>query len=387
VNNSLVQQTVGVDGELRFGMLETVREYADERLTESSEAAAIQTRQLAYFLELAETAEPELYGARQAAWLDRLDQEAANFRAVLAWALTAGAATDGLRLASALRTFWWVRGHAREGHAWLERLLPVVGSAMVAAGVHARALHGAAVLANAMGDYARAKTQLKQSVVLFEEAGDTLGIARAMISLGGTAYDEGDLEGAAALWEQSLALARQAGNLGEVARSLGNLGEAAYHLGNLGEAAARHQEALAFAREAGRTEVEASQLGNLANVARRRGDMAAAHRLQQQALVLQVAHGNRRQIAICLEHFAQIHATDRRAERAARLLGAAMALRHVIGAPQPAPERTDTERGVAAARAALGEPQWAAALQAGQTLLLEQAIAEALDEANCEQRV
>jgi hypothetical protein len=71
----------------------------------------------------------------------------------------------------------------------------------------------------------------------------------------------------------------------------------------------------------------------------------------------------------------------------ARLLGAAMALRHVIGAPQPAPERTDTERGVTAARAALGEPQWAAALQAGQTLLLEQAIAEALDEANCEQRV
>jgi tetratricopeptide (TPR) repeat protein len=217
-------------------------------------------------------------------------------------------------------------------------------------------------------------------VALFRESGDVLGTARAIASLGGTAYDEGDLDGALGLWTESLALARDAGDPGEVAESLGCLGEAAYHLGDLEGAARCLAEASAIARQAGRTDIEAWELGGLANVARRQGDLASATALQRRALTMQTTLGDRRQIAISLQHLAQLHASAGRGEPAARLLGAATSLRELIGAPQPAPEWADTEQTVAAVRLALSEPLWATAFQAGRSLSLEQAIAEGLDE-------
>ncbi len=377
VDNSLVRGVDSGDDELRFEMLETVREYGLEQLEACGETAAARRRHFDWYLKLAERVAPARFERAQAAILK---QEQDNLRAALDWASEHREVAMGLRLAGALAGFWWVSGYPREGCAWLDPLLALAEGAEVPGPVRAKALHGAAVLANAQGDYARSKAQLKQSEALFRESGDVLGAARAVASLGGTAYDEGDLDGAMRLWTESLALAREAGEPGEVAESLGCLGEAAYHLGDLEGAAWRLEEASAIARQAGRTDIEAWQLGGLANIARCRGDLANATTLQRRALAMETALVDRRQIAISLEHLAQIHASAGRGEPTARLLGAATALRDLIGAPQPVPERSDTEQTVAGVRASLGEPLWASAFQAGRTLSLEQAIAEGLDE-------
>ena len=378
VDNSLVRGVDSGDHEVRFDVLETVREYGLEQLEACGETEAARRRHFEWYLSLAERVAPERFERAHPAILK---QEEDNLRAALDWASEHREVALGLRLAGALAGFWWVSGYPREGSAWLDPLLALADGAEVPAAVRANALHGAAVLANAQGEFARSKAHLQRSAALFRESGDVLGHARAIASLGGTAYDEGDLDGAMALWSESLALAREAGDPGEVAESLGCLGEAAYHLGDLEGAAWRLEESSAIARAAGRTDVEAWQLGGLANVARRRGDLAHATRLQRRALAMETALGDRRQIAISLEHLGQIYASAGRGEPAARLLGAAMALRELIGAPQPVPERSDTEQTVAGLRAALGEPLWATAFQAGRSRPLEQAIAEGLDEA------
>jgi hypothetical protein len=150
-------------------------------------------------------------------------------------------------------------------------------------------------------------------------------------------------------------------------------------MGDLTAAEASHTEALALAQRAGRIDLEAMQRGNLGNVARERGDLLSATVLQRQALVLKQGLGARRQIAISLEDLASIAAAEGRGTRAACLLGAANAIRELIATPQPAPERTATERAVAAAQAALGEKAWTAACTAGKELTLEQAIGYGLE--------
>ncbi len=136
-------------------------------------------------------------------------------------------------------------------------------------------------------------------------------------------------------------------------------------MGNVEGAAKQHAEALALARQAGRTDVEAMQLGNLGNVARAQDDLPRATSFQRQALILKRELGARRQIAITLADFASIAALDGRGGRAARLVGAALALRELIGTPQPVPERMDMERCIADVRMSLGAEQWSSELRAG----------------------
>jgi len=380
LDKSLIQRNGNEPDETHFAMLETTREYAFELLVSSDEAEALCRRHAAYHLALAEQAAPELTGSHQATWLKRLGRAYDNLRAALSWMREQNQTELGLRLAGALARFWSTRGYIGEGREWLESLLAQAVAVEVPAAVRAQAYYAMGLLANTQGDQIQAALRLKQSIALFREAKDMLGAVCALNTLGGVAYDLGDLQGAAALWEQSLSQSRAAGNLGEVARALGNLGEAYYHLGDLATAAAHHEEALALARQAGRTDVEAYQLGDLGNVARQQGDLIRATVLQQQALELKWALGERRQIAITLEDLASIAGAACQGERAARLLGAATALRETLGAPQPIPERAATEQAVARARAMLGGQAWAAAFTAGHECSLEQVIAEALEQ-------
>ncbi|HWQ12287.1 MAG TPA: hypothetical protein VNL77_05775 [Roseiflexaceae bacterium] len=126
LDKQMVQSLPGSDGEPRFTMLETIREYALERLTERGESVAAQRAHAAYFRDLAEHTEPLLHGPEQIAWLDRLDEEHANLRVALAWLLSVGDVSGALQLAVALAHFWYVRGHFGEGHAWLIRALQAV---------------------------------------------------------------------------------------------------------------------------------------------------------------------------------------------------------------------------------------------------------------------
>src|SRR5207248_11529845 len=192
IDKSLLQQIEQEEDEPRLMMLETIREYALECLTTSGEMQATRHAHAAYYLALAEKAEPALFGAQQAMWLERLEQEHDNLRAALAWLLEQAEGMEdeqsardaremALRLGGALRRFWMIHGHYSEGRNFLERAL--AGSEGVVTSVRVKALNAAATLVNIQGDTARAGVLAQESLVLSRELGDTPGIAFSLYLL------------------------------------------------------------------------------------------------------------------------------------------------------------------------------------------------------------
>jgi predicted ATPase/transcriptional regulator with XRE-family HTH domain len=389
VEESLVQQREE-DGEARFGMLHVIREYALERLEandQGHEKMALRRAHAAYMTALAERAEPELAGPEKVSWLACLEREHDNLRAALAWA-RAHPRTEtelGLRLAAALEAFWFSRGYLSEGRGWTEEFLVAAtpnqaGAAEeIPAGVWARALKTAGWLALfGGGDFGTTASWLEAAVATARAAGDLRTVAAASNGLGAVAYFQGDLAQAAARLEESLPLFRTAGNIRDVAYTLSRLGEVALHQGDLARAAAFSEEALTLCRRAGELDSEVNTLCVLGQLARQHGDLTTAMTLQQQGLTLARALGDPFRTAETLEYLVAVVGTEGQGEQAARLLGAAAALRESIGTPQPPPEGASVETAVAAARATLGEEAWAAAFAAGRALSVEEAIAEAL---------
>jgi non-specific serine/threonine protein kinase len=417
VNKSLVQTDVA-GGDARYGLLETVRQYGQERLATAGQAEAVRDQHLAHFLALAEEAALHLAGADQVAWLDRLEAEHDNLRLALNWVRERGAAEAGLRLAAAIMRFWWTRGYLGEGRRWLEGVLAADdGSAPLA---RIRVLTAAGTLAGVHGDTARAVTLLDESLARARDLGDRQGVARSLSLLGFVTGWQGDLARAWALFEEALGIARDLGDQQEIAFALFGLGDTAYPLGNLARAATFYEEALALFREMGDWQhvgivlgdlgvatyaqgnpVRAATLfeearalyhrlgerwhiimttGHLADVALGQGDVRRGAALYAECLALARDAGIRPQIARGLEGLACVAmqvgpAGDPR--RAARLLSAAVAL----GAGGWTPMRIEPdrpERVRAAARAALGEEAFAATWAEGQALSQEEAVAHAL---------
>ena len=248
VDESLVQ----VDqqhGESRYGLLETIKQYALERLEESGEAGLIRERHARYFLGLAEEAEPELRGARQGEWLRRLDREFDNFRAALSWALKQEDAELGLRLCGALGEFWHMLGRQSEGRRWLDEALAKEGDATEIA--RARALVMAGHMAWEQGDFVRSLSLSEKGLALFRKVGDVSGAVVALYVLGAAALFQNDLERATALTEEALALQRASGDSIGAARSLPILGTVAQLRRDYDRAKALYEEGLEVAREVG----------------------------------------------------------------------------------------------------------------------------------------
>jgi predicted ATPase/class 3 adenylate cyclase len=221
VNKSLVQAEEA-GGEVRYGLLETVRQYGLEHLAASGGAASVRDRHLGWFLALAEQAEPRLSGPDQGQWLARLEAEHDNLRAALGWARERGAAEEGLRLAGALWRFWEIHGDWGEGRDWLEGALAGGGHGVPAA--RARALHGAGILAFRQGDAGRAVARLEEALDLYRELGDTCAIAASLGNLGLVAYRQGEYGRAVARLEEALDLLRELDDMPGIAASLVNLG-------------------------------------------------------------------------------------------------------------------------------------------------------------------
>jgi non-specific serine/threonine protein kinase len=379
-DSSLVQRQDQGTAEARFDMLETVREYALGRLEESGEEPVVRDRHLEYFLRQAEEATVQLFGPRLPESLASLDGDLGNLRSALEWAYERGQTAVGLRLAGALAPFWSTRGYASEGLGWLNRLLAEMHSVTLPAGVVARTLYGAGVLANSQGDMQRAMEWLDRAIELYREAGDAVGTVRALNTRSGVDYDRGDLQGAMDRLEQCVSLARAANDPGELARALANLGEVHYFLDDLDRAADCYREALGLARQAGRVDIEAYQLSDIADLARRRGDLATAGSMHQQALRLKRMLGDHRRIAISLEQMAALAVAEGQLTRAARWLGAATELRAHIGTPLPVPERAAVERTVVAARSVMDAAAWDTAFMAGRLLPLAEVVSDALGE-------
>ena len=339
VAKNLLRPEDGTAGEPRFGMLETIHEYARERLEESGAAEELRWH-AAYYLSLAEMVEPQLVGPEQGRWMARLEAEHGNLRAVLSWSRATDATETGLRLAGALWRFWWVRGYLNEGRAWLEDLLARSGE--VATAMRAKALRGAGVLAWVQGNYGRATALFEEALALHRDLGDRRGIATALGNLGAVARYQGDYRRATTLYEEALARVRDLGDTHGIAIGLSSLGAVAWVQGD-------HRRATAQLAE---------------------------------ALVLSQAVGDKTwNTAICLEVLAGVACAQGQPERATRLCAAAAALRTATGTPLDRFDRTTYDSIVAAAQEALDDDAFAAAWAVGQALPLEQAIAEALGKA------
>lgn len=379
VSHSLLVQAEGVGWEPRFVLLETLHEYARERLAERGEAAALARRHAHYFLALAEEAEPQLRGPGQVTWLARLAEEHDNLRAALAWSLGAGDGATAQGLVAALWRFWNWRGHAGEGGRWAEAALAL--RAGVEPALRARALNAAGLLARAHGDYATARVRLEESLALHRALGDRPRVAAAINNLANAAFDGGDWHAARALYAESVVLLRALGDPHPLATALGNLGSVASLQGDLATARALLEESVALHRALGDREALAMSLENLGDVAAAAGDRAAARAHYRESLALRQAVGYQRGVTVALDGLARLALAEGRVAHAVRLFGAAERARAAVGAPLSPLERAPLERATARARDALGDATFAAAWAEGAALPLEAAVALALERA------
>ena len=364
------------DGEVRYRLLETVRQYGQDKLIESGEAEEIRHRHRDLFLSLAEEAEPQVTGREQKLWLHRLEREHDNLRAALAWSLTHKEAEAGLRLASALWRFWYIRAHWSEGRHWLEATLSADGA--MATLWHARALLGAATLASEQGDYQSAAAFLQKSRALSVQLGDRHGLALSTTGFGILASRQGDYASARSYHEESLSLARQLGDELLINLGVNNLGAVALNLGDYASARPPLEESVRLARRRGDKWILGTSLKNLGTVASQQGDHGSARPLHAEALTLKWEIGDKRGVAECFEALAVVEGAQGSAERAARLLGAAEALREAIDAPIIQALRAIYLRTLDSVRSALTKEAFAASWAAGKAMPLEEAIDYAL---------
>jgi predicted ATPase/uncharacterized protein HemY len=320
-SKSLLQRREGSDGELRFWMLETIQEYAFEKLKEEGEAEELGREHALYYMRLAEEAERELTGKQQGKWLNRLEDEHDNLRAALRWAREASSgqgsnagtespAEIALRIAGALWRFWLVRGYFSEGREELEEALSASASSDMGeasgnplAASRAKALNGAGRLADREGDHAAARLFYDESLALRRELGDKKGVAETLRSIGILASNEGDYPTAHSMYEQSLELMRELGDKSGVAETLNSLGGVALREGDYPLAHSMYEQSLALMRELGDKRSIALMLNNLAIVlADKEGSYAQARSLFDQSLALRRELGDKRGIALLLNN-------------------------------------------------------------------------------------
>jgi predicted ATPase len=362
VDRHLVRLEHGPAAEPRFGMLETIREFALERLASSGEGAEVAERHARLFLGLAERAAPELAGPGQAAWCDRLQTELANFRAALDWFARTGRHEEELRLATALRRFWFARGHLHEGRSRLRSALERGGDAPLPARAHA--LQALSHLARASGDTDEALAAAGELLRLARLLDDQLLVAHGLQHVGAAHVTAGDVEAAEAATKEALALFRGLGAAAEAAAATTVLAYAAHERGDYERAASLAEDALALYEEVGDAAGIAVALLNIGLARLEAGRPAEAAELFSRALVIARESANREYVAYALEGLSAVHA-ERRPEHAARLLGGAAAIRQAAGSRRDPVEEELHERTVATIREHLGDDRLEASLAAG----------------------
>jgi predicted ATPase/class 3 adenylate cyclase len=402
------------DGQQRYRMLETIREYARETLGEAGESDAVRTRHLDYFLGLAEREPP---GGFNSSVLTSLNRERDNLRAALRWAIDAGDAARAVRLGGALWDFWSVNGHYTEGRAWLNDILALPDAADVSDASRARALQTAGHLANAQADYASALAVLNESRQLAEAADDPALLAATLHLLGNTARARGELERASQLYAEARQLNRRAGIRGAEILNMLQMADLALELEDVDQARGLGLEIYAASRQRGQPWAVARSLHILGRVASASGDQATARHQLEQSLEIQealpddqgrvrtlaaLAHvaalagdtaaarqryaaslrGAREsyqllEIARGLEGMAELDAVTAPV-RALRLVGAASSLRKAIGAELSGEESRRVAGWLQTLYVTRGEKACAEARAAGRALSLDQAVAEAL---------
>jgi len=412
----VVAETTG-QGEARYRMLEPVRQYASEKLEEGGEAETIRGRHAEFFLELAEESDLGLWGPEEAVWLGRLETEHDNLRAALSWALGGGAPGLGLRMAAALSWFWNARGYYGEGARWLAEALSE-GSAPDP-NARARVLVGLGRILSEQGHFERAEACLEEALALYEALGDRGRVAEALSALGSATFAEGaDVARAKTLYEKSLETARASENRRVIPYTLNGLAHIALENQEFQLARGLWREALAMNRDQGRTHATATILFNMGYTELAVGDQEHAVDLLDEALTLGRELGNEYLVAGCLlilgiatmlrgepkhaealikeglaielgleiktdtaeflEGLAEVAGALGHDLRAARLWGAAEALREALDWSWWTAERILHQPLLDATRSRLDDASWEAAFTEGRAMTLEEAVAYAL---------
>jgi predicted ATPase len=418
VYNSLLQPEAGTTDQPRFRMLETIREYAQERLEESGELEALRRRHARYYAGvITNDMGAKIYSLETTTWLDWIEGEHDNVRAALAWSQTT---PEGLELGPPLvywlTWFWYRRGYFGEGRTWSERVLasPAAGEGTLG---RAMALQGCALLAMWQGDLKTALARVEEGLAIWRQLKDRQGLSISLMNTGIVLVNMGDDERAHMLLEEGQALFKELGHRYFEALTRVHLGNVALGLGDAAEAQAWLDEAYAISQEIGENWAISFALNNLGEVARVRGDyeQAGTYYAQSEALLRDMGDkgdlarlihnlgyvaqhqedderadihfreslamfrklGNKRGIAECLAALAGLEGERRRTERAARMLGTAQAALSASGAAWWPADRVEIERNLTAIQAALDEDAFATAWAAGASMTLEGAIAYA----------
>jgi predicted ATPase/class 3 adenylate cyclase len=416
LDNNLLQRTEG-SPQTRVALLETVREYALQRLEQREDAGEIRRRHADWFADLAARAEPELAGERQAEWLQRLASDHDNLHAALDFLLGDGAVEQSLRMGNALMRYWRARGHAVEARRWLEAALDRADE--VDPRVRAGALWTAGRLAMAQSDLAAAERRYSEAKKVYASVGDGRGESFTVVELGMIAFKRGELDRAGALAEESLELARRAGDDRALSAALMNLAHVVSARGDHTRARALYEESLELRRGLGDPLLIANTAHNLSLAALAERDLERARLAAEECLTISRELGNlmhnagalyclgkaaflesdwatadtylraglelydrvheKGGISDCLEALAEVAAAEGRPERAARIWGAVESQRAGLGLGSPSEDvREVGQRFLPEAAAQLGEARFEAARAAGRRLTLEAAVSEVL---------
>lgn len=362
-----------VDEGRRYRFLETVRQYAQERL-EPGEVGPLRDRHLACFDELVRRAEPELTRSSQVAWLDRLQREHDNLRLALEWSLAAPERGErGLELATALFNFWMKRGLFREGREYLERALLAAGSAPAV--LKAKALMSVGTLTFFQGEFDRARAWLDESAALAQAADDlsVLGFSLGMRAV--TALELGNIAEGVRFATEGQAAGRASASPWVQCPSLACLAYLAMHTGDFDTAGRLHEEALELARRQGEKWGVGISLFDLALLRIVQQRHAQARALCAEGIALHEEFRDRRGVAWCLGILSGADAAAGHALRAARLRGAMEGLLESVGAPiQASFNRWIGDRYLDAMKDCLGDATFQAAMDEGRSLSLPRAI-------------
>jgi predicted ATPase/class 3 adenylate cyclase len=331
--SSLVEKSLVLyeAGEARYWLLETVRQYARDRLLETGEAAAVRGRHRDWCMALAEDAGERFRGPTETAWLERLEREHDNLRAALAWSVAQGQGATGLRLGGALGRFWAVRGYWTEGREHLAELLTLPGAEDRTV-ERARVLLGAGELARYLGDWRAAWALIGESLAISRELDHKRGTVTSLNFLGWIAQQQqGDFRAARALHEESLAISRELGDQRSIAASLHGLGGAAHAQGEHEAARTLFEENLASFRELGDKHGIVVSLMHLGQIARDRGDFGAARARFEESLAIFRELGTKEGIAWSLDNLGRTAYGECDFGAAQALFEESAALRREIG--------------------------------------------------------
>jgi predicted ATPase/transcriptional regulator with XRE-family HTH domain len=390
LDKSLLQQRESSDGELCFTMLETIREYAFEQLLASAEFAAIQQQHAHFFTTFAEVAKPWLSTPQHVIWFDRLEQEHPNLRVALAWYQAMPKSDRGLRLAIALSDFWIRHNHLNEARSWFTAAIAQDDARAVDTAdnmaLRARAYEWLGVIANWQVDLPTSQSWLEASLKLYQELGDARGIAEQYRLLGILAQMRGEYQHSRELLDEALFRHQQRENPHDVAWCLFFLGILNYEQGHTKRAWELMDAALITFRAEQDTWIIIMLLTHEGMVALDLGDYRQVRMCLMESLTLLqelpdrwlMVHAIEVCAALAVAEFQQSKQPQMDRFQAARLFGAAEALRAMLGTPLMPVYQSHYQRSVAAARRQVDASAFTTAWAQGRMLTLEQAIDQAL---------